>query len=48
MLKVRIKEKLLREKLKHWALSHPWLKLIALVLALIAWLYIQGEVNRYS
>ncbi|MFY9402044.1 MAG: hypothetical protein WAQ07_01385 [Candidatus Omnitrophota bacterium] len=34
----------LLEKIKHLFLSHPWLKIISLILAIISWLYINYEV----
>jgi hypothetical protein len=27
---------------------HPWLKLIALVLAVLVWFYVRGEINRFN
>ena len=34
--------------IKHWFTYHPWLKLIALVLAIVAWFYVSGEINRFN
>ena len=31
----------------YWFTAHPWLKLIALVLAIMVWFYIQGEISKY-
>ncbi len=36
----------LRSKIRYRLTSHPWLKLIALVLAVIVWFYIQGELGK--
>lgn len=30
-----------------WLTSHPWLKLIAFVLAVMVWFYAREEINRY-
>lgn len=32
----------------HWFTYHPWLKIIALILAVIVWLYVQGEINNFN
>ncbi|MGD9015102.1 MAG: hypothetical protein PVI33_03670 [Candidatus Omnitrophota bacterium] len=37
----------LKEVIKHWFITHPWLKLIALILAILLWFYIGGELRRY-
>lgn len=29
-------------------ISHPWLKIIAFALAVMAWFYIRGEINRFN
>jgi len=31
-------------KEKNWFTHHPWLKIIALLLAVIVWFYVRGEV----
>lgn len=31
-----------------WLISHPWLKLIALILAIMVWFYIRGEIARFN
>ncbi len=33
-------------KTKRWTVSHPWLKLIALLLAVMVWFYIKGEIPK--
>ncbi|MFH1578183.1 MAG: hypothetical protein ABIC18_03830 [Candidatus Omnitrophota bacterium] len=33
--------------IKHWFITHPWFKLIALMLAILLWLYIGEELHRY-
>jgi len=43
------KEKLgFLRKVKYWFISHPWLKAIALILAVITWLYVRGEINKFN
>lgn len=42
------KEKINIIRIKRWVISHPWLKLIALILAVIVWFYIKGEINRFN
>jgi len=32
---------------KSWFTNHPWLKLIALILAVLLWFYIAGELRTY-
>ena len=31
-----------------WITSHPWLKLVSLILAILAWLYVRGEINNFN
>jgi predicted ABC-type sugar transport system permease subunit len=33
-------------RVRHWFTHHPWLKLIALGLAVIMWFYIRGLIRR--
>jgi len=28
--------------------SHPWLKLISLILAILTWFYVKGEIGRFN
>ena len=35
-------------RIKHWLIAHPWLKLIALMLAIIIWFYVRGEIGRFN
>jgi|GEM_PF-493714 hypothetical protein len=35
-------------RVMHWLVSHPWLKLIALILAIIVWFYVRGEITRFN
>ena len=28
--------------------THPWLKVISLLIAILLWFYIQGEINRFD
>jgi len=32
----------------HWFTYHPWLKLIALILAVLVWFYIGGELRQFN
>lgn len=32
----------------HLFTYHPWLKIIALALAIIVWFYVQGEISRFN
>ncbi|MCM8795328.1 MAG: diadenylate cyclase CdaA [Candidatus Omnitrophica bacterium] len=50
---LRLKEKVPKKLdmgflIKHWVTHHPWLKLIALILAILVWFYVQGEIRRFS
>ncbi len=38
----------LKIKIFHWFTSHPWLKIIALVLAVMVWVYIGRELEQYN
>ncbi|MBU4346587.1 MAG: hypothetical protein KKH29_04585 [Candidatus Omnitrophica bacterium] len=43
------KEKIkIKVKIRHWVTSHPWLKIIALILAVMAWFYTKGEIARIN
>lgn len=33
-------------RIAHWFTYQPWLKAIALILAIIVWLYVRGEIGR--
>ncbi len=35
-------------KLKAWLKIHPWLKIIALLLAILVWFYVKGEIERFE
>lgn len=35
-------------QIRHWIMSHPWLKIIALVLAVLTWFYVKEEINRFN
>ena len=37
-----------KEKIIYWFTSHPWLKLISLVLAILVWFYVSGELMRFN
>jgi len=32
-------------RIGHWFIYHPWLKLIALALAILVWLYVKTEIG---
>jgi len=34
-------------RIKHLLTAHPWIKLISLILAVIVWLYVRGEISRF-
>ncbi|MBU1726350.1 MAG: hypothetical protein KJ880_01805 [Candidatus Omnitrophica bacterium] len=38
----------LKDRAMHWFTYHPWLKLIALILAVMVWFYIREELNRFN
>lgn len=38
----------LSQRLTIWITSHPWLKLIALIAAILVWLYVNSEINSGS
>jgi hypothetical protein len=43
-----VKEKLnFKKRTAGFSLSHFWLKLIALALAILVWLYVRGEISSY-
>lgn len=43
------KEKIsLGYRIIHFFTYHPWLKIIALILAIIVWFYVRGEINRFN
>jgi len=33
-------------RIGHWFTYHPWLKLIALILAIMTWFYVKGEIKH--
>jgi len=35
-------------KEKNWFTNHPWLKIIAFLLAVIIWFYVKGELARIN
>jgi hypothetical protein len=35
-------------RVKHWFTYHPWLKIVALGLAILVWFYIKGELERFN
>jgi len=35
-------------RVKHWFTYHPWLKLVALCLAIMVWFYVRGEISRFN
>jgi len=36
-----------RFRISHWFTYHPWLKLIAFILAIIVWFYVRDEIGRF-
>jgi len=43
------KEKLnLIGKFVAWLNIHPWLKIIALLLAILVWFYVKGEIEHFE
>lgn len=42
------KNKSIGQRILHWFTYHPWLKLIALALAVIAWFYVRGEIKQFN
>ncbi|MFA4984384.1 MAG: hypothetical protein WC559_03630 [Candidatus Omnitrophota bacterium] len=43
----RKKKRNLLRNLVRWPFFHPWLKLIALILAIILWFYAKGEMSSF-
>jgi hypothetical protein len=35
-------------RIKHCLTYHAWLKLISLILAIITWFYVSGEIGRFN
>jgi len=35
-------------RITHLFTYHPWLKLIALMLAIIVWFYVKDEINKFN
>ena len=35
-------------RVRHWFTYHPWLKLIGLILAIMVWFYVQGEIKQFN
>lgn len=35
-------------KFARWAIAHPWLKLVALALAIAAWFYVSSEISKFN
>ncbi|MFA6217161.1 MAG: hypothetical protein WDL87_05885 [Candidatus Omnitrophota bacterium] len=35
----------IRGKLDAWLQVHPWLKIVALLLAILVWFYVKGEIE---
>ncbi|MDD2751907.1 MAG: hypothetical protein PHN59_02095 [Candidatus Omnitrophica bacterium] len=34
--------------ISHLFIYHPWLKLVALILAIMVWFYVRGEISRFN
>jgi len=37
-----------KDRIIYLITSHPWLKLIALILAILVWFYVKGELSRFD
>ncbi|MCX5703150.1 MAG: hypothetical protein NT066_01445 [Candidatus Omnitrophica bacterium] len=35
-------------RILHWFTNHPWLKLIALCLAIIVWFYVRDKISGFN
>ena len=35
-------------RIVHLFIYHPWLKIIALILAIIVWFYVRGEIGKFN
>jgi hypothetical protein len=35
-------------RVKHLFSYHPWLKVISLLLAVMVWFYVRGEISRFN
>jgi hypothetical protein len=35
-------------RIQHWFTYHPWLKVIALILAIMAWFYVSQEISDFK
>jgi len=35
-------------RIMHWFAYHPWLKIIALILTVMVWFYVKGEIARFN
>ncbi|MDD5431771.1 MAG: hypothetical protein PHO70_02140 [Candidatus Omnitrophica bacterium] len=35
-------------RIKHWFVYHPWLKIVALILAVILWIFVRDEIGRFN
>ncbi|MDD4899638.1 MAG: hypothetical protein PHT31_05725 [Candidatus Omnitrophica bacterium] len=35
-------------RIKHLFVYHPWLKFIALILAILVWFYVRGEISQFN
>lgn len=35
-------------RIVHWFSHHPWIKLIALILAVMVWFYVRGEIEQFN
>ena len=38
----------IRSKLYGWFTYHPWLKLFSLILAIVVWFYVAGELRQFN
>jgi len=35
-------------RIMHWFTYHPWLKIISLLLAILVWFYVKGEIQQFN
>ncbi len=38
----------IKDKIIHWFICHPWLKVISLILAVVVWFYVKGELKQFN
>ena len=38
----------IKNTITHWFTHHPWLKLFSLILAIVFWFYVAGELKQFN